>query len=782
MLDYNDEYIQRLEAAVDEGNNDVVRKCSEELYEHIRKLPLNQKDSYLNLGLCIFSKNLTLSSTIRASEVFRCMAIRIMPLMQFFYAMYPEGKKIKEYNLKYNQIAENIDSPDIGITINAFILEYGLASLPDILLLAADNRNTAIYNLVQMNLRHTWDCSFDAKFEGVDNEHDYMCLYKLSMGYLKEAFEEYGIRPKFLADASSTNMNEMVENDIKMIVESSTEDNLEDRLSEYQEAYLDTAGIYHIMANMMQEAAYSIDSYLWFSDMFESEYERCEREDKYLQMCEAQYRATGKRPRYISNTYDLDDEEPKKKSNDDWINPPQPEDDKPDKKDDDLDDIPKKKNKPFDFDNDDKEKKTDGGAKNIYNITYQNSFNRNKRMTVKDSWNRTNSDDIYSDHRHDSDDEEDYGSSTMAKWRSRSKIQKKIVDTFKSKESLPSPPDDTKESYLKDIMWTRENIKNTAPWVIMRDTQLNRPHNDIGYRKYLATKIEKMAMDRDIEYDGDIIVAGDPIDGIYDIELNRYNEKHVIESLRKVANAVLAVEIETHMKSSKPKSENKTLAEAIDILNQMHEFEEAIKGGDPTKDRPLGQRIYNRVEDFNVKAQQKAADVDRGMRTVGEIGSAVMRTPATFIRTVKNFISDMQNRGEQNLKEDILKDKKLRMRIFGFMRSLIKTGIPWVVLGPIWGTLFNIIALPIRAIKGTITAIQGGPHRDVMIELREELRIELDIIQDMINKAEAAGDQQKKYKLMREKSRMEQEYFKIASKVHFDPIANKRARRGDISY
>ena len=126
-----------------------------------------------------------------------------------------------------------------------------------------------------------------------------------------------------------------------------------------------------------------------------------------------------------------------------------------------------------------------------------------------------------------------------------------------------------------------------------------------------------------------------------------------------------------------------------------------------------------------------------------------------------------------------LKDKTLRLRIYGFMRSLIKTGLPFVVLGPIWGTLFNMIALPIRAIKGVVTSVRGGPHRDLLIELREEMRVELDIMQDMINKAEAAGDSKKKYKLMREKSRMEQEYIRVASKVHFDPIAQKRARRGE---
>lgn len=776
------EYIQRLKAAVDEGNDDAIRKCSEECYEYARKCCLPIRDKLINDVLCILNENITSRSSNCAAENFRMMLNRIMTLLRFFYAMYPEERPMEKYCFKYQQIVDNMDSPDIDVSVNAFLAEYGLAALPDILLLAADNRNSKLYNLIQQNIRFAWDCTMDAKFEGIENEIDNMRLYNLTMGYLKESFEAYGIRPKFLAEAPSTNIGMMVENDIKMIVENASEDELEDKLSKYQEAYLDTAGIYHIMADMMQEAAYSIESYIWISDMFESEYERCEREDKYLQMCEAQYRATGKRPRYISNTYDLDDEEPKKKSNDDWINPPQPEDDKPEKKEEELEEPPKKKIKPFDFDDDVKEKKSDDVAKNIYNITYQNSFNKNRKNTIRDSYNRTNSDDIHNGRYDDDDGDDNYGSNIMVKWRNRSKVQKKIADTFDTKKALSELPDDLKEAYLKDIMWTKENLKNVAPWVIMRDTYRNRPRADIEFRKYLAKKLEKLAMDRDIDYDGEIIVAGDTVDGIYDIELTRYNEKHIVESLRKAANAVLRTEEEALAKAKTPTTKNETLAEAIDILNQMHEFEEAIKGGDPTKDRPLGQRIYNRVEDFNAKAQQKAASVDRGLRTAGEIGSAVMRTPATFIRTVKNFISDMQNRGEQNLKEDILKDKKLRMRIFGFMRSLIKTAIPWAVLGPVWGTLFNMVSLPIRAIKGTITAIQGGPHRDVMIELREELRIELDIIQDMINKAEAAGDQQKKYKLMREKSRMEQEYFKIASKVHFDPIANKRARRGDIAY
>ena len=757
----------------DTKNGQLIQATLNECIDFLNNLPIIQVDQFGNKILNELASHMESDVCNTCFNRFHDQFQKHAKLIRFFHAMFPPNGDVETYLIMFNRIVENMDHPDSIGYCNALLAEFGLCAVADILMLCKHRNDTKLYQVVNRQLDTLWTFNvIQFNCEALEEEQ----FKQLAFGYLKEAFDEYGFHPKFLSEAPNVHLDQVVEHDINLLVETYDEDELVKKLQSYNEKQVDVAGAYHIMANIFHEGGLCTESYLWIRDQFESIGERCEREERYLAMCEASYRATGKRPRYINNTYDFGDEPDEKKKDPDWINPPHDEKEEKEEKLS-LPDIPEPKGKKLSDDEEDKKPH----ASTIYNITYQNSFNRNRKRSINDSFNgsRINSDDISGDGSFSGG--EKYGSlkskkDVMAAWLDRSKVQKQIQKAFESKAAMKEPPEDIKVAYLKHILWDTENIKHVAPWIVMRDTQANRPSNEIQYRKYLAKLMSELADDRDLEYDGELVVAGDTIDGIYDIEVTRYNEKHVIEYLRKVANAVINREIK-RLSTPKPNTGHKVINEALELFQQMALFDEAIRGGDPEKDRPIGERIYNRVETFNANSQQHAANLDKGLRQTAELGTSVMRTPNQLIRTVKNFISDMNNRKEQNLKEDILKDKTLRITMYDMMRSLIKTALPWVILGPIWGTLFNFISLPIRAIKGTITALRGGPHRDITIEIRNEMRTELDIVDDMIQKAEARGDVKEKHKLMRQKNSMEQEYLKIASKIHFDPRRESRISR-----
>lgn len=771
----------RLADVINDGSVDAYNGWCKEVNDAIPNCALCELDWLINEALTMAHMDIDCKFANDLFEFMNTLLSQIAPLIRYFRAFFPADGSYSDYRKKFRNIADRVESDDVVSWCNSFLMEYGMAAVPDLFILAKRHQNTKLYEVVWRQIEMIWRVNcWEFKCEALDNDG----FRNLALGYLKEAFElcDPDEVPECLQEAPTVHLDEVVAKDVQMLTEKYEGEELEQKLLSYNEKQLDNAGMYHIMANIMQEGALCMESYLWCRDMFEDIGDRCERESRYLSMCEASYRATGKRPRYISNTYDLDGDSREKKKSEDWINPPTDEKLDPVE----IPDPPKKK-KEEDEDPFEEPKKKEASASTIYNITYQNSFNRhsNQRNTTG-SYNgsRINSDNIEGGSGSSEDDSTGHGGKwTLADWKKQKKFQKKVVANLANKKALTEPPADLKASYLRSCLWTKRNLRNMPPWVLMLDAQEGAPEQFIQYRKYLAKKMIDLATEREIEYDGNIIVAGDPTDQMYDIEIDLYNDEQTIAALRKVANTVLNQELKK-LSAPKPQKPNTGVAkvnEALELFREMEEFEEEIKGGDPDKDRPLGQRVYNRVQEFNVKAQGTATNVDQGLRQAGGIASAAIQTPMQLINVVKNFISDMKNRREQDIKEMILKDKKTRLNIYGMMRSLIKTALPWAILGPLWGTLFNMVALPVRGVKSLVTGMRGGVHRDLMIEMREEIRAEISIIDDQIAKAEAAGDHQLKYKLTRERSRMEQEYLKLASKIHFEPSYERLRNRMNSS-
>lgn len=703
-------------------------------------------------------------------------------LIRYFYALFPGDENVGEYIHWFHNIMDRVNEPGCVSHCNVLLAKFGLSAVPDILLAAKHHQSSKLYNVVYNQLDSIWSCCNMPYFAVTKTEEslDGNMFKNLCFGYMREAFDDTEFTPKFLLESPIPNFDEKMDSDLQMLQENYSDEELDDRMNRYSARAVNIIGPDNIMRHILHEGVLSMDSYIFCKSMFEDMDDLCNRDDKYLLMCEKAYRATGKMPRYLANTYDTLEikEEDKKKENgptEDWINAPHDDEEKEDIK-------PKKKEKD-EFDLEDSLKKDDkkfgAGGNTIYNISYHNSFNRNRKNMITDSYNksRTNSDDISYGGGMDADDLNDrqYANKehVLSAWNKRRKEQSKLQDTYSKKEL--SHPDNPPKEYLNAICWNKENLRKVDPWIIMKDTQKGRPSNDVGYRKYLAKQINDLAEEREIDFDGKIIVAGDPIDGLYDIEVSRYNDVAIIDALRKCANAV----IQKELKKEKPSTNNKTVQEALEYFDMIDSMEEAILGSDPEKDRPFGQRVQNSIQGMNDKAQGAVNKVDNGLRTTSNIVRGAVQTPMQLVNTVKNFISEMKNRKEQNIKEQILHDKKLRLQCFDLMGSLIKTALPWAIAGPLWGTLFNLVALPVRGIKGGWQALRGGKYRDLKIEMREELRVEMDVMQQKIN---SEGDRNKKYQLMRQLNRMEREYMKIASQVHFDPVAEKRRRRGDSWY
>lgn len=684
-------------------------------------------------------------------------------VFQYFHAVFPPSQSVDKYIKDYNKVA-----PDGDMTIegcNSLLFDYGMAALPDVIRAGYRSSDPKVSDLLQRNLRSIWNqtsyeicCVRDNMAKPV--------FESINLSILKKALLPTGMPlPECITTAKEIDMQEMIESDIQMLRESYAGEELVAKLQQYNEKQLDVSGAYQIMMNLYQEGAYSVESYTWIKDKFESIGDRCVRENDYLVMCEAAYRATGKRPKYIDNTYDFGESQPAEKKDDkkdDWINPPSKDDDLPE---------PTKPSKSLrDVDDDDDDKGSKKGKGNIYNITYNNSFNKKSRQrNIHGSYNnsRIDSDNISGgdDVKHMSKEEK------LTKWHGRRQDQLKITKANANKQALDDTPDDVTKDYLTALPWKKDHADvsfiNVAPWVIMKDSQEFQPKQRIQYRKYLAKKIIDLADDRDIEYDGKIIVAGDPVDGIYEIEITRYNEDSVLDALRKCANAVVQAELE----AIKPKRStgSKTLNEALDLFDEMKSLSEKVEGGDPLVDRDLKDRIQNKFHDVNVKAQSGLQKVDSALRdTAGTIDLA-KQTPVQLVRTIKNFVSDMGDRKQQEIKEDLLKDKKTKRFILDMMSSLIKTALPWVIAGPLWGTLFNMVALPVRGFKGVHNMVRGGPHWKYKIELREELRTEIQIIDRSIENAKADNDRKEEKRLMRMKNAMVQEYVKFAGGIRYDP-------------
>jgi hypothetical protein len=753
------------------NKEDQVRQAVLDIRELMKKLCIPELDKLCSNVLALTSEIENDNNVNGLRDTVGYAAGRYAGLFQYFNAVFPPNESIDSYIKDFNS------SFGEGQTVagcNKLLFDYGMAAVPDVIRVGHFTKNMELIELVQKNLSQLWRMTC---YEISPDMQHHPVFESINLSLLKHVMPSDITIPESLSEAARLDMTAMIESDVQMLMERYEGEELDKKLQKYHEKQLDVQGAYHIMMNLFQEGSYGVECYPWVKDQFESLADRCERESCYLLMCEKADRIHGHRPKYINDKYDFGDpidNDDKAKKSEDWINPP--------KDDSVVDEIaketPSKKEKDLDSDDKDDKKVSNHKSGNVYNITYTNSFNKqSKQRNIHGSYNnsRLNSHNISGGGSEGSGEEEDTTS-----WDERRKMQARLQKTYEKFEPLISPPEDLTKEYLESLLWTTVNRRNAKPWDILLDTHTKRTKKDISYRKYLVTKIIDLAEERDIEFDGKIIVAGDSVDGIYEIEISRKNDEHVIDALRKVADAVVREEISNLTKPKTKKTSNKTLNEALELFDDMRALQEMVKGGDPEKDYPLFQRAQHKIQDFNVKAQNGLNTVDQNLRDGKGVIDLSTQTPVQLVRVIKNFISDIKNRREQNIKDDMLEGRYVKRFTLDAMGSIIKTALPWMIGGPLWGTLFNMVALPVRGIVGAGKLVRGGKHWKLMIEIREELRTEIAVIDDKIRLAESQNNHKEKQRLMRMRSTMVQEYLKIAGKIHWDPDFNKVDRNPKI--
>lgn len=194
--------------------------------------------------------------------------------------------------------------------------------------------------------------------------------------------------------------------------------------------------------------------------------------------------------------------------------------------------------------------------------------------------------------------------------------------------------------------------------------------------------------------------------------------------------------------------------EVEEFRREIHDDKEKtnVKPQKPKEDLPT--KIQNKAIDAEAARQQKRGIRQEKNTKLKNAGKAIMAGPKGWLNSVKKFTDSFNKMDVKRRKEFFLKP--------GYRHKIFRNA-KWALL---YGgaARYKLSSLPFAML---IRHFSKDKDRRIRNELTRELETEIRICEEKINDANANGDQQEKYKLMRIKDKLTAEKHRVQLNSNF---------------
>ena len=194
--------------------------------------------------------------------------------------------------------------------------------------------------------------------------------------------------------------------------------------------------------------------------------------------------------------------------------------------------------------------------------------------------------------------------------------------------------------------------------------------------------------------------------------------------------------------------------EVEEFRREIHDDKEKtnVKPQKPKEDLPT--KIQNKAIDAEAARQQKRGIRQEKNTKLKNAGKAIMAGPKGWLNSVKKFTDSFNKMDVKRRKEFFLKP--------GYRHKIFRNA-KWALL---YGgaARYKLSSFPFAML---IRHFSKDKDRRIRNELTRELETEIRICEEKINDANANGDQQEKYKLMRIKDKLTAEKHRVQLNSNF---------------
>ena len=162
------------------------------------------------------------------------------------------------------------------------------------------------------------------------------------------------------------------------------------------------------------------------------------------------------------------------------------------------------------------------------------------------------------------------------------------------------------------------------------------------------------------------------------------------------------------------------------------------------------QRIQNKAIDTNVKFKRKMADMKRKKTDARNAGKAVATVPMNIADSAKKQVEKWDEADDNRRKEYMIKPGTRKVYFRTLRYGLMHYGA--FQINPI----LNIVLVICRKLS-------SSKNERIRNELTRELQAEIKVTEEKIEDAKSAGENDKKYKLMRIKEKLEAELARVGT-------------------
>lgn len=162
----------------------------------------------------------------------------------------------------------------------------------------------------------------------------------------------------------------------------------------------------------------------------------------------------------------------------------------------------------------------------------------------------------------------------------------------------------------------------------------------------------------------------------------------------------------------------------------------------------IATKIQNKALDRAAKDEERLSKATEKVQKLKNAGNAVSQTPKKIGNDISNFVKTFDKWDDNRRKKFLLKP--------GFRHKIFKKFRQALTLGAVAN--FKLAWIPMAALLHHCSKLKDGRIRN---ELAMELDNEIKICEEKIQDANADGDKQKKYELMRIKDKLEAEKTRV---------------------
>ena len=307
-------------------------------------------------------------------------------------------------------------------------------------------------------------------------------------------------------------------------------------------------------------------------------------------------------------------------------------------------------------------------------------------------------------------------------------IQNQIM-TSKEREAARKEKEDQKASYHKNLLKEMDEA----------DAEKKKAHGILAAIDAAKEKLEEL--DANGGEDADGLSARkqkicDDLKKEYGDDLNITDDtKHAFTELK-------------DMQFMDEAARNRLNAINTTFMEGFHEDMEAARAAQKPEKKDLATRIQNKALDKEAKDIAQMAEVDEKVQKLKNAANAVSQKPKRFADSITKFCKDF-DRWDDNRRKSYFVKPGFRHKLFRNLKLAIFYGS---------AAKLKLAYVPVAALLRHFSKTKDKRIRN---ELSLELENEIRICEEKISDANSAGDNERKYELMRIKDKLNAEHTRV---------------------